>query len=456
MRDITTFYEDLIPQYELVHGFKYQPSRRRTGREPKSSFQFAVFCRLPALVSKSCPSTKMAASLQSMNFFVFFLALCCCSFAHAHPSVHRHRSPSSPKPVLSRSHDTRETDASTEPAIVQPIGEHAIVPLPGEQAGDANPRGNLLPQSVRMQMQALLDSPLFDTSDEDIDLHPPTIITPGQKLESRQDRGDWHDWSELEDAVNGLSQLLEQAYHIQAPAESPAASESPAVPASTAIVALTSTLTNTPDVETTPTSSPPPVVVTSTISTPSPTPAAAAPPSGYTFDPTSQSNNAVYYGQLATNPPLSEVCADPNIDIVIISFLSYLTNPPPANAAGSVAIAGWPTLNVAAHCWAPTADQVAAGAGTLVDCVSNGFSQQVQTCQQYGKKVLLSLGGAVGYSNTTLPSGDVATAVAQNVWDLFLGGGDDLDAIKPFGPDVVFDGIGESSREAFCYRQYPG
>ena len=385
-----------------------------------------------------------------MTFFIFFLAIFCCSLAHAHPSVHRHRSPSSPKPVLSRFHNVRETDGSSETATVQVASEHVFVPLPGDQPGDANPRGNLLPQSIRVQMQALLDSPVFDTSDVIIDLHPPTIITSGQRLERRQGHADWHDWSELEDAVNGLSQLLEQAYHIQAPAESPAAS------ASMAIVALTSTLPSTPDVETTPTSSPAPVVLTSTISTPSTTPAAAAPPSGYTFDPTSQSNNAVYYGQLATNPPLSEVCADPSIDIVIISFLSYLTNPPPANAAGSVAIAGWPTLNVAAHCWAPTADQVAAGAGTLVDCVSNGFSQQVQTCQQYGKKVLLSLGGAVGYSNTTLPSGDMATAVVQNVWDLFLGGGDDLNVIKPFGPDVVFDGIGESSQEAFCYRQCPG
>ena len=374
--------------------------------------------------------------------------------------MHRHRSPSSPKSVLSRLHDIRNTEGSSEPATVQTIDKHIIVPLEENQRVDASPVRNLLPANLRKQMQTLLDSPIFDMSDQIDNLHPPTVVTSEQRLERRQGYfggpkghgfGPYGDLdtklSALEDLLNTVIPLLQQEPGVQAPAGDPTESTS------TAIVALTSTIPSTSTLETepTPTSSPTQEVSSTTSSAPSASPVTAIPQSDYVFDPTSQSNNAVYYGQVETNPPLSDVCADPNIDIIIISFLSYLTNPPPANATGSVATAGWPTLNVAAHCWAPTDAQVAAGAGTLVDCVGSGFSQQVQMCQQqYGKKVLLSLGGAVGYENTTLASADVANAVAQNVWDLFLGGGDDLDAIKPFGPEVVFDGIGESFQRNYC------
>ena len=444
MRDITTFYEDLIPEPGLADGFKYQPSCRRTGRcLLNTTLPVTSVFRPAALVSKSYPTSIMAASSQSMAFFIFFLALCCCSLAHAHPSVHRHRSLSSPKPLLSRVHETPES------ATIQTAGESVIVPVPEDQRGEASPQRGLLPENVRVQMQTLLDSPLFETSDKIIDLHPPTIVIPEQRLGRRHGGPSSYGFpwpgsdndletklSTLQDTLNELIPLL-QEYIVQVPAESPAAS------ASTAIVALTGTITSTLDTEPTPTSSLAPEVSLTTTGAPSATPTAVTTPANYIFNPTSQSNNAVYYGQLRTNPTLSDVCADPNIDIIIISFLSYLTNTPPANATGSVATAGWPTLNVAAHCWAPTVAQNAAGAGTLVDCVGSGFSQKVQTCQQSGKKVLLSLGGAVGYSNTVLASADVATAVAQNVWDLFLGGGHDLDGIKPFGPDVVFDGIGE-------------
>ena len=56
--------------------------------------------------------------------------------------------------------------------------------------------------------------------------------------------------------------------------------------------------------------------------------------------------------------------------------------------------------------------------------------------------MLLSLGGAAGYSDTDIPSEEKAVELAEVVWDLFLGGTDNAttNAIQPFG-DVVLDGI---------------
>ena len=91
------------------------------------------------------------------------------------------------------------------------------------------------------------------------------------------------------------------------------------------------------------------------------------------------------------------------------------------------------------HCWAATSAQTQAGASGLIDCVSPGFASQVSSCQSAGKKVLLSLGGAQGYSNTYIPSHEAADQLASTLWNLFLGGTDNSD-IRPFG-SVVLDGI---------------
>jgi chitinase len=72
--------------------------------------------------------------------------------------------------------------------------------------------------------------------------------------------------------------------------------------------------------------------------------------------------------------------------------------------------------------------------------VSDGFADLVSSCQSTsGKKVLLSLGGAVGYSYTRIPNNTMANAFADTLWNLFLGGSG-LESIRPFG-DVVLDGI---------------
>lgn len=154
----------------------------------------------------------------------------------------------------------------------------------------------------------------------------------------------------------------------------------------------------------------------------------------YTFNPLSPSNVAVYYGQTdqTSAVPLSELCSDSSIDIVVLAFLNNFYTPYPTGP--------YPTLNMGPNCWAASSAQVSAGATGLLDCVSDGFAELVQSCQNiYGKKVLLSLGGAIGYSDTRIPDDAAANALADTIWDLFLGGSG-LESIRPFG-DVVLDGI---------------
>lgn len=155
----------------------------------------------------------------------------------------------------------------------------------------------------------------------------------------------------------------------------------------------------------------------------------------YAFDPMSTSNVAVYYGQTdqTSTVPLSTVCHDSDVDIIILAFINKLSTGP----------AGYPTLNMGPRCWAASSAQVNEGATGLIDCVSDGFAKQVKTCQESGKKVLLSIGGAVDYSETTIASEEDAARIADNIWNLFGAGGmynETIMAIRPFG-DVIVDGF---------------
>ena len=162
-------------------------------------------------------------------------------------------------------------------------------------------------------------------------------------------------------------------------------------------------------------------------------------PGSYTFDPMSHSNVALYYGQTdqTSKVPLSRICVDPDVDIIILAFVTMLFGP-----------GGWPAINMGAHCWAPIVAQTGPGASGLIDCVSDGFAAEAAQCQAQGKKVFLSLGGAKDYSNLNVQSEEAAGEVAETLWNLFLGGTDNstTNAMRPFG-DFVFDGfdIGEWS-----------
>ena len=171
--------------------------------------------------------------------------------------------------------------------------------------------------------------------------------------------------------------------------------------------------------------------------TPAPSPNANA-SSGYRFDSNRSDLTAVYYAQSPATPtvPLPQLCSDASIDIIILAFVSHFFTSPSGQPSK------YPTLNLASKCWAANTAQTSAGANGLIDCVSDGFAGQVAQCQQAGKKVLLSLGGSQGYSNTEIPNEEKAVELGDMLWGLFLGGSgnETLRGIRPFGA-VVLDGI---------------
>jgi len=247
----------------------------------------------------------------------------------------------------------------------------------------------------------------------------------GRSLERRQKNNEQlqNTLTELNTALQSLMQLLAQNYGVAVPTSS--TTEAPPI-TTTIIVVTTAGIIAAPSTSTTDT-------------TPGQTSSPAAPSP---FNPTSSSNTVVYYSQTdqTAHISLSQLCADPNIDIIILAFLTHLFSGPSHT--------GWPSLNLGPNCWAASATQIAAGATGLIDCVSNGFAAQVAQCQAAGKKVMLSVGGAKAYSDTTIPDDEKASEVAGTIWDLFLGGGTrngranaTAQSIRPFG-DAVLDGIG--------------
>ena len=83
-----------------------------------------------------------------------------------------------------------------------------------------------------------------------------------------------------------------------------------------------------------------------------------------------------------------------------------------------------PNVNFANHCWTPISEEYP----HLYQC--DKIEQGIKECQERGKQVVLSLGGATedyGFENE-----DQANRLAQTVWDLFLGGNKKND-MRPFG-----------------------
>lgn len=89
----------------------------------------------------------------------------------------------------------------------------------------------------------------------------------------------------------------------------------------------------------------------------------------------------------------------------------------------------------------------AAGATGLLSCPT--MEADIKTCQSLGKKVLLSLGGAV--STTAFSSDGQASDFATTLWDLFGGGNGESADMRPFGSAVLdgFDVDNEDHSTAF-------
>ena len=180
------------------------------------------------------------------------------------------------------------------------------------------------------------------------------------------------------------------------------------------------------------------VEVVNTPAAPSPAPTASAvgipaiadphaSSGGYSFNADSSSNLAVYYGQSEATGHVSllEICSDDSVDIVILAFLTTFFGP-----------AGYPSINLGSACGGQSPKMNAVGATGLQSCPS--LASQIQSCQNKGKKVLLSLGGSL--ATTAFSSDDPAAKFATTLWNLF-GAGTGADAgLRPFG-DVQIDGF---------------
>ncbi|KAK4555804.1 hypothetical protein LTR86_007024 [Recurvomyces mirabilis] len=149
-------------------------------------------------------------------------------------------------------------------------------------------------------------------------------------------------------------------------------------------------------------------------------------PPAYTFRPGAQDNVAVYYGQSPSTKSggLSTLCANPNVDIVILAFVNDFFHAD-----------GYPGVNFGPACDPPNAAQQVNAPG-LLSCPNLG--REVQSCQKIGKPVLVSLGG--WRANTSFVSDAQATQFAGTLWNLF-GAGKQTPLLRPFGPDVVVDGF---------------
>lgn len=133
----------------------------------------------------------------------------------------------------------------------------------------------------------------------------------------------------------------------------------------------------------------------------------------FAFSGNSNSNVAVYWGQNSAGgeQSLATYCQSSDIDIVLLSFMN-----------------GFPTLelNFGGEC----NEQFSDG---LLHCTK--ISQDIKTCQSLGKKVMLSLGGAVGTYGFSSDSD--GSQFAKVLWNKFGGGSDDE---RPFD-DAIIDGF---------------
>lgn len=138
---------------------------------------------------------------------------------------------------------------------------------------------------------------------------------------------------------------------------------------------------------------------------------------------------STYWGGLGSQTGLSltDVCSDPSYDIVNLAFLTSFNGPNE-----------FPTMKVGSLNGSSPAQQ-SVGASSLQD--GSSLISAIELCQKKGKRVLLSLGGAIEYSNITLTTHDDKQVehIAKLLWNLFLGG-KDLSKIRPFG-STKLDGI---------------
>ncbi|ORX46512.1 glycoside hydrolase family 18 protein, partial [Hesseltinella vesiculosa] len=118
--------------------------------------------------------------------------------------------------------------------------------------------------------------------------------------------------------------------------------------------------------------------------------------------------------------PLRNYCTDSTIDIIPMAFLTQFSG-----------TGGLPVINLANIC--NNVDNSTFPGTALANC--SAIAPDIDYCQKQGKAVTLSLGGATG--GVGFKSDSDATAFADTIWNLFLGGSS---STRPFG-SAVLDGV---------------
>ncbi|KAL1652062.1 hypothetical protein SLS58_000186 [Diplodia intermedia] len=146
------------------------------------------------------------------------------------------------------------------------------------------------------------------------------------------------------------------------------------------------------------------------------------------FDPNGTGNLFVYYAQSSGRyARLDELCMQPAVDVVILGFIRDFN-----------ATAGYPTVDFGPWICPAKRPANAAVAPGLATCPA--LAAQVQKCQDSGKKIFISIGGAA--SNTSFDGdggGQDARDAARMLWQLF-GEGSDAPELRPLG-NVTVDGF---------------
>lgn len=149
------------------------------------------------------------------------------------------------------------------------------------------------------------------------------------------------------------------------------------------------------------------------------------------FDAQAKTNVAVYYGQGAYQKRLRHFCQETSMDIINLAFL---------NVFPDQGLNGYPETNFGNQCGSQTFDINGENTGLLSNCPY--LVEDIPFCQAAGKKVLLSLGGAVPDTQDIESEGS-AKAFADFLWYSF-GPPTDMWAEhglpRPFN-DVVLDGF---------------
>lgn len=137
-------------------------------------------------------------------------------------------------------------------------------------------------------------------------------------------------------------------------------------------------------------------------------------------------------GQGYDQPRLSHFCEDPALDIINIGFI---------NVFPDEGDAGWPGSNFGNQCNGEYYEIGGIKTQLLSGC--HQLIEDIPICQQAGKKVLLSLGGASPADKQRIHSDESAIQFADFLWAAFGPQTDAWVAIggpRPFG-DVVVDGF---------------